>query len=361
MSEIATGDLRELQSHLPQLYAEKDLAGFGRMAARIAQQLIDGDAAGYREISHSNRAINSLIEPASREQAILDRAGHFQRYAHQHPVFAHFRRQPHDEPKKISDFLVDAEFQQLELYREHHGPLGMNYEMAAFVGENESCHTLVTINRRARDFSERDRQLLALLQPHIRQAYDNAMMWREWQHKLDRVTSVLDQLEQGVLFVNRELKVLQTTPRAARFLNNQRDSEPTTAHLPHSIAEWGRAQIATCLASSDARPPLRPLTIPTKRGVVTLRLEPAKDLTFFSITLRSGPQPSDSDPFGILGLTRRQSEILLQLTQGKRNEQIARDLGISVRTVHKHLEHIYGKIRVSNRSEAISRALEWMR
>lgn len=103
------------------------------------------------------------------------------------------------------------------------------------------------------------------------------------------------------------------------------------------------------------------MTIPTKRGFVTARLEPAEEVTVFAITLRSGPQPSQSDPFGMIGLTRRQSEILLQLTQGKRNEQIARDLGISVRTVHKHLEHIYNKIRVSNRSEAISRALEWMR
>lgn len=52
------------------------------------------------------------------------------------------------------------------------------------------------------------------------------------------------------------------------------------------------------------------------------------------------------------GLTAREAEVLLWLSQGKANRDIAEILTLSARTVNKHLEQIYLKLGVDNRTSA---------
>jgi HD-GYP domain-containing protein (c-di-GMP phosphodiesterase class II) len=58
------------------------------------------------------------------------------------------------------------------------------------------------------------------------------------------------------------------------------------------------------------------------------------------------------------GLTARERDVLVLLTQGLPNKGIARRLGISPKTVSNHVEHIYTKLGVSNRAGAAMRAME---
>ena len=53
-----------------------------------------------------------------------------------------------------------------------------------------------------------------------------------------------------------------------------------------------------------------------------------------------------------LGLTMREGEVLAWLSKGKTNRDIAQILGLSPRTVDKHLEQIYAKLGVENRTAA---------
>lgn len=52
-------------------------------------------------------------------------------------------------------------------------------------------------------------------------------------------------------------------------------------------------------------------------------------------------------------LSKREREVLQMLTEGTKNKMIAEALGITVKTVQKHLENIYQKLGVSSRAEAI--------
>jgi DNA-binding CsgD family transcriptional regulator len=58
--------------------------------------------------------------------------------------------------------------------------------------------------------------------------------------------------------------------------------------------------------------------------------------------------------FAKLSLTPREEQILYWIAQGKSNAQIAKILAISAATVSKHLEHIYPKLGVENRTAAAS-------
>ncbi|MEW8959066.1 Transcriptional regulatory protein DegU [Moorella humiferrea] len=59
-----------------------------------------------------------------------------------------------------------------------------------------------------------------------------------------------------------------------------------------------------------------------------------------------------------LPLTPREREILIQVSLGKSNREIARDLYISEKTVKNHLTNIFHKIGVSDRTQAALYALK---
>ena len=52
-------------------------------------------------------------------------------------------------------------------------------------------------------------------------------------------------------------------------------------------------------------------------------------------------------------LTAREHEILIWVSRGKTNSEVAAILWISASTVRKHLENIYAKLGVSNRAGAV--------
>jgi DNA-binding NarL/FixJ family response regulator len=58
-----------------------------------------------------------------------------------------------------------------------------------------------------------------------------------------------------------------------------------------------------------------------------------------------------------LNVTGREAEVLLWLSRGKSNREIGQILGISPRTVNKHLEQIFVKLGVENRASAAGRAV----
>ena len=62
---------------------------------------------------------------------------------------------------------------------------------------------------------------------------------------------------------------------------------------------------------------------------------------------------------GPAGLTSRESEVLALLAQGMPNKGIARELGISPKTVGNHIERVYSKLGVSNRAGAAMYAMQY--
>lgn len=57
-------------------------------------------------------------------------------------------------------------------------------------------------------------------------------------------------------------------------------------------------------------------------------------------------------------LTEREREILRLIAQGHSNPDIARQLALSVKTVHNYVSNIFSKLQVADRAQAIGRARE---
>ena len=58
------------------------------------------------------------------------------------------------------------------------------------------------------------------------------------------------------------------------------------------------------------------------------------------------------------GLTKREVEVVAMLARGLQTKQVARALGISIKTADRHIQNAYGKIGVSTRAAATLFAME---
>jgi DNA-binding NarL/FixJ family response regulator len=60
----------------------------------------------------------------------------------------------------------------------------------------------------------------------------------------------------------------------------------------------------------------------------------------------------------LLGLTEREQQILHLIAEGLTNREISHDLFISEATVENHIHHIFVKLGISNRAQAVAHAFQ---
>jgi DNA-binding NarL/FixJ family response regulator len=165
--------------------------------------------------------------------------------------------------------------------------------------------------------------------------------------------AALDVSGRYLLAVNGAGKLMWATPQAQRLLSDALAGESDDVVLPDPIPHWldqarkGKAgSKATVMATLPGHEQLR-LQYMGKLGANEFLLRLAKD------SGAEAPAEFSSE----LGLTTREGEVLSWLSKGKTNRDIAQILGLSPRTVDKHLEQIYAKLGVENRTAAAAIAV----
>lgn len=99
----------------------------------------------------------------------------------------------------------------------------------------------------------------------------------------------------------------------------------------------------------------RPITAPdfTERDRVMLRLlAPHFHLAYRAAEAATARSRTDAEALADMGLTERENDVALWLARGRTNNEIATILGMRPRTVEKHVENIFTKLGVENRTAA---------
>jgi LuxR family maltose regulon positive regulatory protein len=71
--------------------------------------------------------------------------------------------------------------------------------------------------------------------------------------------------------------------------------------------------------------------------------------------LRAGPG-KESASTSVDRLTDREREVLRMIALGKRNQEIAHELVVTLDTVKKHATHVFEKLGVASRTQAVTEA-----
>ncbi|MBN7805780.1 response regulator [Agrobacterium rosae] len=161
----------------------------------------------------------------------------------------------------------------------------------------------------------------------------------------------LDAAGRHLLAVRANGTIHWSTPQATRLVNAATGRDDGLEIVTQHIAGW-LANRGNDLAR-DA-----PLTIQqADRATLQLTFLGAMgpDEHLFRLTAASD-KSADAMLRQHFSLTIRESEVLLWIAKGKSNRDIGDILGLSARTVNKHLEQIYVKLGVENRASAAVKA-----
>jgi DNA-binding CsgD family transcriptional regulator len=205
-------------------------------------------------------------------------------------------------------------------------------------------------------FTERDRLLLNLFQPHLVQAFQNVLYCQQQQQAIAQFQHTLDQ--SGIIFLDAVGNVLWITAQAERWLQSYDPTPRTNRQLPDVIQTWVNTQIRQ-LNTLDQVPtvcvPLR-LNQGDRQLVIRLVKDPNQDQ--YLLILAEEQLQSLLTALQQMGLTDREAQILAAIMHGQEPKAIAQTLQIRPATVRKHLENIYRKLHVQSQTEAVALAID---
>lgn len=173
-------------------------------------------------------------------------------------------------------------------------------------------------------------EVLARLHTHTR----NARIARQ-------ARDAMDVAGMGTVFVDAQGRIAWRSPQAARWLAHLSASGPAGS-MPMALLPALQPNASVRITGADGLPlSVRNMGAPTL-GDTLLLLSPER---------RGNPAR-----LAEAALTPRETEVLAWLAKGKTNRDIGDILGMSPRTVNKHLEHVFEKLGVETRAAAAALA-----
>ncbi|MDP2284299.1 MAG: response regulator transcription factor [Pseudohongiella sp.] len=171
--------------------------------------------------------------------------------------------------------------------------------------------------------------------------------------------NALDSAGQHLFSVSRQGRILWATPQTlALFARAGASEDWQTSSLATALQQW--------FSPPAQREPEQMLSLAVTSGSGASLQEKRLSVTFIRhinedeklLRLSEAAETTGEDLLREkLNLTKRESEVLAWISQGKTNWEAAQILQMSPRTVNKHLEQIFKKLSVQNRTAAARIAL----
>ena len=206
--------------------------------------------------------------------------------------------------------------------------------------------------------------------------------------------SALDQAGQHIFAVDRRGKLLWQTPQVQESLEqyNTADKRAGVAQTEDWLSAEFWPAVERWICQLDCSPLTSPSTTVkgTPLGNSSLNLHIHGQNLHLDILLGGGALGTNPAPFqktpgennadeilvrlhtnndrddnhilmNAFGLSQRESDALIWIARGKTNREMGHILGISPRTINKHLEQVFKKLEVDNRTNAAAKAIPLLR
>jgi DNA-binding CsgD family transcriptional regulator len=334
-------DLNRLKSHLPATITE----------------VVQADVAMFADFDLRRR--NTPIYQSHPAHAFTFEPEFIACVYQEHPCVKHIAKTGYLKALKITDFLSQRQYRQTALYSEGMRRYGVEYNMGFQVVE--PCLpeiTSISLVRKNRDFSETDRLKLNLLRPHIARAYIAVRQMTELRAQANITFEALAAAKQGIIALAADGSISFCT-EAARGCLKAYFGQARGDILPPGLSRWLHLHEVPA-GRKGSLPRLRsPFVVEGNQMRLTVHLLSGGAGRQRLLRLQEEPVKLSSESLQIhLGLTLRQAEVLLWVSQGKTGPEIATILGLSAGTIRKHTEHIFDKLGVETRTAAAIQARE---
>ncbi|MDP3073887.1 MAG: helix-turn-helix transcriptional regulator [Opitutaceae bacterium] len=357
MTRLSHSALMRAHRFMVEIHALGDLTVKSRAIPAGLAQLVACDRAAINEM---DLVAKQVITPHPVPAYWAKLGPVLQAHLHEHEMFGQEARLENHRVVTFGNRRHDPRWKKSMLYNEYYLKAGAQQQAGNFVFRETERGLFLNCNRWGRDFSAAERMVLELVSPHIGFAWRNAEQVTRLRRLEGEGFGNGGGPSQCVLTVDATGRWLGPVPATACERLSPFFGEGVDAGhpVPEALRRWMRAQRER-MQSPEALglpPALFELRLPC--AVLIARLgQVLPDSTMLLLEV-SRPAPRSGRVESLAGFTPRESEILHWLREGKRNIEIGTILGLSPRTVGKHVEHILEKLGVETRTAAARAAFE---
>lgn len=345
---LESRDWERIHQGLLPLYRERDREEHGRVMMNLIMEFVSADSVAINCLDITTGGYTMQVAPEGLWS--LETVEAIRPNLHESPFPAYHLATGDDRWKMTTDFMPLEDFRETGLYRSLRC-WNVEMQMCALLAiVNHTAHA-ITVHRTSGGFEERDREILDVLHPHLVTSYLNAMAFEQADRSLGQFRCLMDQAPGAYGYLERDGKLGWLQPKAVVWLNEFfPEGKRTQDGLPVEIYKMALELSAT------------------GRDAVHLETPGAVSGLFVCVAvspmggwmLRLEKRPHELPPRfrDLAQFSKRVNEVLRWMVEGKRNGEIATILGISPRTVEKHVSVILESLGVENRATAIVRAME---
>jgi DNA-binding CsgD family transcriptional regulator len=351
MGRLKEQDIADVVDCLRDIYAITDIGTFAEQAISRLRKVLPCSGILFgncdlRTMRSEFVADHPDASGLSLDQIIANLPGD-----HQHPYWSYYLKTQDPRATKLSDFMGRRELHSKGFYTELYKPLRAEAEIGCMLVIAPHSHlTYIAAIRDGADFTERDRVVLNLLRPHLSQAYRNAGALSALREEVSLARRMMESLDQGVIVRSQTGAVRFVTAQARKWLQEYFPSHRRSDELPTPLENWLKHRRASLNRRGDVPEPMRPLVYERHGRKLIVRPILERDQTI--LVLAEEWTSVDPRALACMGLTRREAEVSAWVSEGKTNAEIGQILGVRPLTVKKHLEHIFEKLGVENRTAA---------
>lgn len=356
MKHLQNSQIEALLSSLALLYSDIEPETLSERALTVVNNLISNEFVAFDffnlNVEHSGKYWYSLPHMISDSDWEI-----FANHAPEHPFSAEISGKLLQGSMRISDFLSLREFHKTGIYNEFYSLYRIDNQLCVSLSDGPDSLITCTLCRTKKDFSEHDQALLSLLAPHLTNALCNAQAFERARQNEERLMLIVESMSNGVIALDREGKVQFISEHSRKLLekyfNQEKINDKT---LPNDLRLW-ILKSAFSENNEQVIVPTQPFVVERENSVLRISLMFNSSTNEKTLILEEKPILSPS-VLTVLGLTKREAEILFFITKGKTDKEIALLCRISQHTVQKHTQHIYQKLGVETRTAAMLRAIE---
>jgi DNA-binding CsgD family transcriptional regulator len=310
------------------------------VALPAVRALIGADMASSVAVGPGNAVGRPVFEPAdAMRRADLTAYASFR---DQQPLIGDYRRHGAPAPVRTTDVISVRDFLRLDLYKHFYQPLGIKYQLAIGVTENEGWTVGYTLSRTSSDFDDKSIEMMALLQISLAGAHHNVAV-ESLRRQFELCSLMLRTGESDRLF---GLIMIDARGRV----------DFATGPLLYQVeARFGKI-VAGALA------PVRLVKVLTASRVSFRLLIEIGDHDTADVLSCPNPDGGGSLLFELrnrgdlrsrFGLTAGEYRTLANIVRYETNERVADAEGVSIPTIEKRMSSIIRKMQVESRVGAV--------
>jgi DNA-binding CsgD family transcriptional regulator len=370
MVSLTEQDYQKVLDFLQKLNDPQNLVNLTAYLLESVPQLVPADIPGYCTIDFKGPSFSTKT-PLPEKPGTPTTEEVAKQHFYRHPFVVHYLKTRDCGAYKLSDFVSKEKLHCMEgIYHQHLRPLGMEEQMKVNIPHipalthSEISHPVISIKfdslvlfRSQRNFTERDRLILNLLLPHVIHAHQTACLLNRMQEKNQQLYACLN--ASGSVCVSESEHIQFISQNAEIWLKEYFPDHSVIHRLPELLTHWIRFQKSLLSQDNTSLNHHPPLKLEQNGKQLIIRFASSLTENQALLLLEEQKIPSLSvESFELLGLSKREAEVLFWAAKGKENQEIAENLYISGSTVRKHLENIYLKLNVKTRAAAVVAALE---